>query len=61
MNRYRKLIAAVVGAAVEAVALGVLDAKLLAVAVAFLTAAGVYAAPNETVPARRAPAKRKRP
>lgn len=47
LTPYRKLIAALVAAATEAVALGVLDAKLLAVAVAFLGAAGVYAVPNE--------------
>lgn len=47
MNKYRKLIAALVGAAAEAAALGLLDHKHLAVAVAFLTALGVFAAPNE--------------
>lgn len=43
---YRKLVAALVGAAGEAAALGLLDSKVLAVVVAFLTALGVYAAPN---------------
>lgn len=47
MTKYRKLIAALVGAGTEAVALGLIDAKALAVAVAFLTALGVYAVPNE--------------
>lgn len=44
---YRKLVAALVGAAAQAAALGWLDSGALAVAVAFLTALGVYAAPNE--------------
>lgn len=47
MSKYRKLIAALFGAASEAVALGVLDAKILAIVVAFATALGVYAVPND--------------
>lgn len=47
MNRYRKLVAALVGAAGEAVALGWIDSKQLAVVVSVLTAVGVYAAPND--------------
>lgn len=49
MTSYRKLIAALVGAAGEATALGLLNgtaSKWSAVVVAFLTAAGVYAVPN---------------
>lgn len=49
MNQYRKLVAALVGAATEAVALGLLDAKALSIVVAFLTALGVYAVPNAPV------------
>lgn len=50
MSQYRKLIAAIIGAVGEAVALGLLDdtaGKYLAVAVAFATALGVYSFPNE--------------
>ncbi len=47
LDRYRKLIAALVGAAAEAAALGVVDSKVLTIAIAFLTALGVYAVPNE--------------
>lgn len=46
---YRKLIAALVGAVASAVSLGLLPDTIgqwLAVVVAFLTAAGVYAVPN---------------
>jgi hypothetical protein len=46
MSKYRKLIAALVGAAAQAVALGWFDADILTVAVAFLTALGVYAVDN---------------
>lgn len=49
LNHYRKAIAAVVGAAATAVSLGLLGDpwdKWLAVVVAFVTAAGVYAVPN---------------
>ncbi len=49
MNQYRKLIAALVGAATTAVALGLAPdpaSKWLAVVVAFLSAAGVYVVPN---------------
>lgn len=47
MNKYRKLIAAVIGAAAQAVAVGWLDADLLSIVVAFATALGVYAVPND--------------
>lgn len=50
MKAYRKLIAALVGAATTAVALGLLpdaSAKWVAVFVAFVTAAGVYKVPND--------------
>lgn len=49
MTKYRKLIAALVGAATTAVGLGLLPSpadQWLAVVVAFLTAYGVYAVPN---------------
>lgn len=46
MTRYSKLIAALVGAATEAAALGFVDAEWVTVAVAFLTAYGVYRLPN---------------
>jgi hypothetical protein len=50
MNPYRKVIAATVGAATILVAVlpgGVTPAEALEVAVAFLTALGVYAVPND--------------
>lgn len=48
MNQYRKLIAALVGAATLAVTQGLIDgtaAKWVGIGIAFLTAAGVYVAP----------------
>lgn len=51
MTQYRKLIAALVGAATLAVSQGLVDgtaAKWVGIGVAFLTAAGVYAAPANT-------------
>lgn len=50
MNRYRKLIAALVGAALIAVSEGVLPGEsqsYINVAIAFLTILGVYAVPND--------------
>lgn len=49
MEKYRKLVAALIGAVTEAVSLGLVSgpaSKYLAVVVAFLTAVGVYAVPN---------------
>lgn len=53
MTNVRKFIAALVGAALSALSLGLLPdewAPWVTVAIAFLTAAGVYAAPNEPKP-----------
>lgn len=50
MNRYRKLIVALVGALSQALALGLLPAPgdhWAAVVIALATAAGVYATPNQ--------------
>jgi hypothetical protein len=50
VNRYRKLVAALVGAALEAVSLGLIpdpQSKWVGVGVGFLTAAGVYVVPNK--------------
>ena len=46
MTKYAKLIAALAGAATEAAALGLVDEKWVTVAIAFLTAYGVYRVPN---------------
>lgn len=49
MVRYRKFITAVLGAALSAVSLGLLDgtaAKWVTVSIAFATSLGVYTVPN---------------
>lgn len=58
INQIRKLVAAIIGAVGEAISLGLLPdpaSKYLAVAVAFLTAVGVYMVPNDPAPVTTTP------